>query len=160
MLTQILLAAGMCAASAEPTAMITLHPVPEAFQQPAPLLQQNSLLEGPSADCASCGTWHGAGPYSWRCHFLFSPCNMPQHHDEWEADEAIKEKQRNIEMLPGTEGEAMMPEGSAEEGPGNDPAPQRPAEGAQEKAEEKPSPDGAKYAPRLKRLFTFGFSQP
>jgi hypothetical protein len=81
-------------------------------------------------------------------------------HDEWEADEAIKEKQRNIEMLPGTEGEAMMPEGSAEEGPGNDPAPQRPAEGAQEKAEEKPSPDGAKYAPRLKRLFTFGFSQP
>jgi hypothetical protein len=98
MLIQITLAAGLLAIGADPAATtFTPRSLPSAYQQPQqtgeyhPGAQNYAYGEefGGTSEggCAGCTNWHHTcGPQNFRCHFLFSPCNMSQHMPFWNKE--------------------------------------------------------------------------
>jgi hypothetical protein len=91
MLLEFALAASLTACAAGPAAPGTYAPrqLPEVYhaaQQPGNYAGAEHVEKG----CSSCGSsalwWHECGPQSFRCHFLFSPCDMHQHYPYWNKE--------------------------------------------------------------------------
>jgi hypothetical protein len=97
MLTEITLAVGLLAIAADPASTTyTPRTLPSAYQQAqfgselelaAPGGFADEGFESPSPGCASCNNrHHTCGPQDFRCHFLFSPCDMSQHMPFWNKE--------------------------------------------------------------------------
>jgi hypothetical protein len=97
MFMHITLAAGLLAIAADP-ASTTYSPrtLPPAFAQAQQVgvdhVHGTSYFHGEGhtagqPGCSSCGGRHDCcGPYSFRCHFLFSPCDMSLHMPYWNRE--------------------------------------------------------------------------
>jgi hypothetical protein len=87
MLLHIALAAGLAACAADPATGSGYAPrtLPSAYQSAHHGAHIEHGVVHPSAGCSNCGGtwWHACGPQSFRCHFLFSPCDMHQHMPYW-----------------------------------------------------------------------------
>ncbi len=78
MLMHMTLAVGLLALGGDPAATHTPRQLPPAFQQNI----GSGVAEG-GAGCATCGNRSCCGPQDFRCHFLTSPCDMPQRMPYW-----------------------------------------------------------------------------
>ncbi len=89
MLLQFALAASLTACAAGPATPVGYAPrqLPEAYQS-AQHLSDHAGAAQERPGCSSCGNalWHSCGPQSFRCHFLFSPCDMHQHYPYWNKE--------------------------------------------------------------------------
>jgi hypothetical protein len=90
MLMELALAASLVAVSADPAVVPANSRLPAAFQ-PQPLAPAPGWDGGEGSGpggCANCGPTiiHTCGPQSFRCHFLFSPCDMHQRMPYWNKE--------------------------------------------------------------------------
>lgn len=94
MLLQFALAASLTACAAGPATPNGYAPrqLPEVYQAAQHPGGHAGAVHGGAGDaesgCSSCGSslWHSCGPQSFRCHFLFSPCDMHQHYPYWNKE--------------------------------------------------------------------------